>query len=321
MLHLAHAPFMFLAALACAMVAPTPATFSTAPITSAEWIEPVAPVEPAALVTPGQFPTWINGADCSTEPQIQVYAYDANTYILRQSMCTDYEGPFMYLLFGQNRVLLEDTGASASPAIPIHTTVKRIIARWLASHGMSSIPLTVAHSHSHGDHVANDNQFIGQPNTTVVGTSVSAVQNFFGVTSWPTQIVQYDLGGRILDVIPIPGHQSAHIAFYDRNTQLLLTGDTLYPGRLYISDFNAYKASVQRLVDFTATNNVSFVLGTHIEMQNVPGQQFPLGSTYHPNEHVLQLSQSHLIELLNGVLGMQGSPHQEVHNDFIIYPL
>jgi glyoxylase-like metal-dependent hydrolase (beta-lactamase superfamily II) len=147
------------------------------------------------------------------------------------------------------------------------------------------------------------------------------VQSFFGITNWPTQIVQYDLGGRILDVIPIPGHLGACIALYDRKTKLLFTGDTLYPGRLYVADFNAYQASVQRLVDFTEKNDVSYVLGTHIEMQNVPGQQFTLGSTSHPNEHVLQLRRSHLVELLNGVLGMHGEPRVESHDDFVIVPV
>lgn len=299
-------PSVVLSALAYATLAPAPTTVHAA-------------VEPALL--PGTFPTWINGANCATEPVIQFFAYDGNTVILRQSMCTDYEGPFIYLLFGQDKVLMEDTGAFASPALPLATTVRRIINRWLAAHQQASIQLIVAHSHAHGDHTAGDSQFFGQPNTTIVGTSVTAVQNFFGITSWPTQIVSYDLGGRVVDVIPIPGHQSAHIALYDRNTQLLLTGDTLYPGRLYISDFQAYKQSVQRLVDFTALNPVTHVLGTHIEMQNVPGQQFPTGSTFHPNEHPLQLTRNHLVELLNGVLGMQASPHQETHADFIITPL
>ena len=36
---------------------------------------------------------------------------DANTFVLRQSMCTNYEGPFLYLLFGSEKVLLQDTGA------------------------------------------------------------------------------------------------------------------------------------------------------------------------------------------------------------------
>jgi glyoxylase-like metal-dependent hydrolase (beta-lactamase superfamily II) len=279
-------------------------------------LSPISRAAPAAI-----FPTWINGENCATEPKIQSFAYDANTYILRQSMCTDFEGPFIYLLFGQEKVLMVDSGASANPPIPLQQTVQRIINRWLSAHGQASIQLVVAHSHAHGDHIAGDGQFAGKPNTTVVGTSVNSVQTFFGITTWPTQIVTYELGGRTVDVIPIPGHETAHIAFYDRNTRLLLTGDTLYPGRLYISDFPTYVQSVQRLVDFTSVNQVSYVLGAHIEMSAVAGEDFPIGSTYHPNEHVLQLRRSHLLELLGGLLGMQGSPHIETHDDFVIYPL
>jgi hydroxyacylglutathione hydrolase len=236
-------------------------------------------------------------------------------------MCTNFEGPFLYLLFGEDKVLMEDTGATANPPLPLKRYVGRVIAQWLGACGKSSIDLIVAHSHAHGDHTAYDAAKATMPNATVVGTSQSAVASFFGITSWPTQIASYDLGGRVVDVIPIPGHQTAHVAFYDRNTKLLLTGDTLYPGRLYISDFPTYVASIQRLVDFSGANEITWVLGTHIEMQNVPGQQFPFGSTHHPNEHPLELTPGHLVELLNGVLGMQSNPHIEVHADFIIYPL
>ena len=266
------------------------------------------------------FPPWIDGTNCATEPRIQVFQYDPDTFVLRQSLCTNFEAPFIYLLFGQDKVLMEDTGASSSPALPLKTFVNRIVAGWLARNGRTSIDLVVAHSHGHGDHVAWDAQMATFPNTTVVGTSTTAVKTFFGIASWPTQIVGYDLGGRIVDVIPIPGHHASHVAFYDRRTKLLLTGDTLYPGRLYISDFPTYRQSIQRLVDFTATRRVEMILGTHIEMRNVPGQQFPVGATTHPNEHGLPLSRSHLLELLAGLDAMQASPHVEVHADFVIHP-
>ena len=63
-------------------------------------------------------------------------------------------------------------------------------------------------------------------------------------------VPQYDLGDRVLDIIPIPGHQPAGIAIYDRRTAILLTGDTFYPGRLYVRDQAAYVRSIKRLVDF-----------------------------------------------------------------------
>lgn len=278
----------------------------------------------AARVETGTFPaTWISGDPaCGSEPQLQVHAYNPDFYIVRQSLCTDFEAPFVYLIFGQQRALLLDTGAGN---VPIGATIRAIRDAWLASHGQASIQLVVAHLHSHGDHVAGDSQFVGQPNTTVVGTSLAAVQSFFGFSAWPTQTVTYDLGGRALDVIAIPGHQAAHIAVYDRQTGILLTGDSLYPGRLYVTgaigqgNWNTYKASMQRLVDFTATRPVTWVLGTHIEMTNTPGVAFSVGSTSHPNEHVLQLTRSHLLELNTAIHAMT-TPHFEAHADFLIQP-
>src|SRR5690606_23541766 len=136
--------------------------------------------------------------------------------------------------------------------IPIGAKTQEVIGEWLTRHGRESIDLVVAHTHGHGDHVAGNSQFTGMPSTVVVGNSQAAVKTFFGIDNWPEQIVEYDLGGRIVDVIPIPGHQSAHIAVYDRATGILMTGDTLYPGRLYISTFSQYVDSIDRMVEFTA---------------------------------------------------------------------
>jgi glyoxylase-like metal-dependent hydrolase (beta-lactamase superfamily II) len=260
---------------------------------------------------------WPNGTDCNAEEPIFVWAYADDTYILRQSLCTSFEGPFLYLFFGDDKVLLEDTGDGG---IPVRDTVQSVIDEWLVAHGKASIELVVMHSHSHGDHTGGDSQFAGQPNTTLVGTSLSNVTSFFGIADWPSQAVTFDLGNRVLDVIPIPGHQQTHVALYDRRRDLLLTGDTLYPGRLYVSDFNAYKASTARLTAFTAQNPVAWVLGTHIEMTTAPMQDFAFQAETHPNEHALQLELADLQELDSAVQAMSG-PEYEEHDDFIIYPL
>ncbi|TAJ17830.1 MAG: MBL fold metallo-hydrolase [Planctomycetota bacterium] len=274
--------------------------------------------QPAIAPQPFAAP-WINGTQCATDPLIQVQQYDADTFVLRQSLCTNFEAPFMYLLFGTDKVLLQDTG---NGGIPIQATVQSIIDQWLLAHGQASIQLIVSHSHGHGDHTKGDPQFVGKPNTTVVGTSQSAVAAFFSLTSWPLGSTAYDLGGgRIVDVLPLPGHQAAHIALYDRRTSLVFTGDSLYPGRLYISDFPVYRASMQRLADFLADKPIAHVLGTHIEMSSVPGVDFPLGSLVHPNEHRLQLRRWHLLELVHALDDMVGAPFKDVHADFIVFPL
>jgi glyoxylase-like metal-dependent hydrolase (beta-lactamase superfamily II) len=268
-----------------------------------------APVSaPQGPLQAGTFPaTWINGGPaCPGEPAFQVHAYNPDFYILRQSLCTNFEAPFLFLVFGTQKAILFDSGAGG---VPVQSTVQGIVNQWLAAHSQSSIQLVVAHLHSHGDHTAGDGQFNGQPNTTVVGTSLSAVQGFFGWTStqWNAgQTKTYDLGGRVLDVIPIPGHQAQHIAVYDRSTGILLTGDSFYPGRLYVNgNWTAYKTSMQRLVTFGQTNPIAWILGTHIEMSTSAGVEFPLGSTSHPNEHALQLTYRHLLALNNKLQPLQ----------------
>ena len=60
------------------------------------------------------------------------------------------------------------------------------------------------------------------------------VRAFFGFTNWPNGIAHLDLGGRTVDVIPTPGHNPTHLAFYDNRTGILFSGDFLMPGRLLI---------------------------------------------------------------------------------------
>ena len=54
----------------------------------------------------GTFPShWIDGTN-PDEPPLQVHRYAEHTWILRQSVLTDFEGPFLYLFVGQERGLL-----------------------------------------------------------------------------------------------------------------------------------------------------------------------------------------------------------------------
>ena len=260
---------------------------------------------------------WIDGTDCTSEPDVQVHAYAEDTFILRQSICTHFEGPFVYVFMGDSQVFVQDTGTGD---VNLYAEVVALAEDYAASNALASLPILVTHSHAHGDHVGGDGQFQGQSGVTVVGTSVNAVSAAFGFASWPDDQVTIDLGGRVLDVLAIPGHQSAHVAVYDRRHQLLLTGDTLYPGRLYINDWSDYRDSIQRMVDFVGAGNaVTWVLGTHIEM-DVAGDDYPIGASSHPNEHELQLGYPVLEELHQAVQAMGNTPQYEAHDDFIIYP-
>lgn len=254
-------------------------------------------------------------------PEIQVHSYDPHTVILRQNKSVSHEAPFMFLLFGNNRALLLDTGATADPAyFPLRRTVDELIDRWLADNPRESYGLTIAHTHGHDDHVAGDGQFTDRPDTVVVGKSLEDVTGFYGFGSWPDGAATIDLGGRVVDVLPAPGHHRSATVFYDRYTQLLFTGDSLYPGRLYVEDWSAFTATVDRLLDFTSDRPVSHVLGCHIEMTTTPGRDYMIGSTYQPDEAPLQLTLDHLHALQAVLAKAESDPGTPPFGNISAYP-
>ena len=260
---------------------------------------------------------YAGGADCSGRPAFRVAAYNDDFFILRQPACTNYEKPFLYLIIGRDRALLFDTGA---PTVDVATPVDTLIRQWLARHGKSSIDLVVAHSHAHGDHVAGDSQFVKRPGTTVVGRDTASVRAFFGIARWPSDMSTIDLGDRVLDVIAIPGHQPASIALYDRRTGIMLTGDTFYPGRLYVRDTAAYAASIDRLARFVRTHRVTHMLGAHVEQSKTPYVDYPVGTKDQPNEHGLDLTPAQLFELDSAVQSMRGRFRRLPLRDVTIWP-
>ena len=265
---------------------------------------------------------WIHGARSrrtASEPPIQVHHVDEHTVIMRQSKLTSYEAPFLFLLFGNDRALLLDTGATKEPGkLPLRATVDELIATWLARHPRESYQLVVAHTHGHGDHVAGDVQF-ARPGTVVVDRDLAAVQHHFGFTTWPDQQVSFDLGGRVLTVIASPGHHRAAISIFDPWTGFLLTGDTVLPGRVYVDDPPQLLSTLETLVAFAGRHQVTSVLGCHIEMTTRPGRDYPLGCTYQPDEPPLQLTVTQLTSVRDAVRSVASRPGRHVFPDFVIF--
>ena len=239
---------------------------------------------------------WNEGAsDCSATPQqaLQVHRYEPQTFILRQSPCADFEANFIYLLIGSDKALLIDTGAVADPkAMPLAKTILEL----LPDTGDKKLPLLVAHTHRHLDHRAGDPQFASLPSVQVVPFDLDGVRAFFGFANWPSEIAHLELGGRTVDVIPTPGHNETHVAFYDGRTGILFSRDFLLLGRLLIEDAAAYRESALRVIDFLKTRPLTHILGGHIEL-NMAGRAYRFGSHYHPNEHRLELARADLTAL------------------------
>lgn len=279
-----------------------------------------APQPDGAGIESGVLPTrWRTGGPrCMEQPDWQVHEYNQDLYVLRESGCVHYEKPFLYLIFGNDKAMLMDTGAGTSE---LAATVDAIIAKWLQRKKRASIPLMVMHSHGHSDHIARDSQFRNKPGVEFVPAETAAVQKAFGIRKWPEDIGSIDLGGRPLDVIPIPGHHPVAVALYDRRTALLLPGDNVYPGRLYISDWPAFVASTKRLVDFTQGRLISHILGCHIEQTRTPYLEYPIGSIFQPEEHILELSRGDLIELNQVMQDLKDTPRRAALRSMTIYPV
>ena len=263
---------------------------------------------------------WNHGSDdCAKnqDPAIEVYRFDADTYILRQNKCVNFEAPFIYVLFGQHTVFVLDTGATADPGqFPLYETVRSLVTQ----RNRQKIRILVGHSHSHGDHRAADPQFRGKPGVVLVEPNAKAVREYFGFSTWPNGAATVELGGRALEVVPAPGHQDEGIAVYDSRTGWLLTGDNLYPGRLYVRNWNEFRSSIARLVELSKARRISAVLGAHIEMSS-SGKLFEAGSTFQPNEASLALAPADLSRL-DQVLRNAGDESREIVTArFVVVPI
>lgn len=179
-----------------------------------------------------------------------------------------FEEAISYLILGDKRALLFDTGLGVGR---ISSTVARL----------TTLPITVVNSHTHFDHVGGNAEFHDIWNrdlpftlqnqrgeTNSYSNDTLAPERLCGalpkdLTSKPYSIRPWksahtlqdgeriNLGGRELEIIFTPGHTPDSLSLLDRDNGLLFTGDTFYPGTLYLfvpeTDFAAYTKSVAKL--------------------------------------------------------------------------
>ena len=270
------------------------------------WAEPVVAVSQMQ---------WIHGSPGCNEgidPPIQVFQQDTSTWVLRQNKCLSFEAPFMYLLLGDDRALLLDTGATDNAEIfPLLTTVRSLIGERL---------LLVLHSHNHGDHRRGDGQFTGQAGVELVAPNAAGLQAFLNRADRTGSDHSIELGGREVIVIDTPGHQEESITLYDSQTRWLLTGDTVYPGLIYVKDWKAYRESISRLASFAQSHELAAVLGAHIEMTDKAGEYYPIGTVYQPHEAPLPLSPE-VLQTLDTALAKTDGKETVQLDELVVQPM
>ena len=199
-----------------------------------------------------------------------------------------YEEVISYLILGSKRALLFDTGLGIG-------NIRYVVDQ------LTRLPITVLNSHTHIDHIGGNAQF-----SDVLGTDTAYTRfNTRGAPhaeleemvrperlcgNWPAgfkpegyaisgfRVSRFvkdgdviDLGRRKLEVLQVPGHTPDSLALLDRKNKLLFTGDTFYPGPIFLyvpeSDVSAYKSSIERLAKLSPA--LDLLLPGH----NVPAEK------------------------------------------------
>jgi glyoxylase-like metal-dependent hydrolase (beta-lactamase superfamily II) len=247
----------------------------------------------APVVAQADIPAWcktLPRAEYKTLERVPVHDAWFEVYRVAPGVLAIYEPhqseeTIGYLITGEKRVLMFDTGMGIGD-------LKALTAQ------LTHLPIIVLNSHTHNDHVGNnwqfdtvygmDTDFTRQnargsraaaqaeiASSEVCGSLPAGFDRYTYATK-PWKIEKYihdgehiDLGGRTIEIIATPGHTPDAITLFDRANGLLFTGDTYYPGTVWIyrpeTDLVAYGKSVHRLA--ALAQQVKLVLGAH----NVPG--------------------------------------------------
>ena len=224
---------------------------------------------------------WIHGSESAkhnTDPDIQVHAYDERTFILRQNMAIDYEAPFMFLLFGDTRAVLIDTGATASAEFfPLRRVGRRADRALARAHTRGATTnCSSCTRHAHGDHVAGDAQFAGRPRHRVVGAERRGVWEYFGFGDDRDEVAQCRPGRPGAGVPGQPGHHEAAVTFYDPYDRIPAHRRHRLPRpavRQGLARIRRHHRSPDRV---RRDRPVTHVLGCHIEMTTRPGVDYPV---------------------------------------------
>jgi glyoxylase-like metal-dependent hydrolase (beta-lactamase superfamily II) len=240
-----------------------------APATSATWCAQLPRPANRALTRVSVQSDWF-----------EVYRVDDGVFALVESQ--QWQEAISYLLVGKTGALLFDTGLGMSPIRPVVES-------------LTKLPLRVLNSHTHYDHVGGNAEFenvlavetpytrqnqLGFPHENLDsevspasfchGPPAGLDTAAFHTRAWKaTRRVAdgdtLDLGGRVIEILRVPGHTPDALALLDRGNRLLLTGDTYYdaPVWLYVpeTDLDAYERSIARLV--TLTSSVTRLLPAH----------------------------------------------------------
>jgi len=176
-----------------------------------------------------------------------------------------------YLVIGQNRSLLFDTGMGICD-------IKSVVSELYQG------DIVVVNSHFHFDHIGDNYKFdevhiFDDPYAKAIAENGLPKEGLgnqldedmflfdypkgfnpddFEIKPYKTKLIhdgdRFELGNRCLEVIHTPGHSNDSIMLYDDKNKILFTGDTFYLGTLY-AHFDCDEFGKSNIEDYYKTIN------------------------------------------------------------------
>lgn len=168
----------------------------------------------------------------------KIRQYDQNIYAIDQEMVRS------FVIIGEKQALIIDAGAQS---VDFMSYVRE----------MTSLPVKLCLSHSDHDHTANLDQF---DEVYIHEDEIPFLQQQNIKMNVIHEGDVFDLGGRELEVIHVPGHTPGSICLWDRQHHQLFSGDTVSYGPVYMfgslrhmDDYIASLTKLQSMLDKQVT--------------------------------------------------------------------
>lgn len=187
--------------------------------------------------------------------QYRTEQLDQHTWLIEEYNETS--SVYMYLLEGEREALLIDTG---NGTIPLEEICREL----------TSLPVTVALTHGHADHIGGtghfENVWIARADEPLYRLhSTDELRRIFaGAEYAPAKAAEelqffeegrvFDLGGRTVEVIATPGHSVGSVCFLDRERRQMFTGDTCCKAHVLLqldhaAPIEIFLDSIRKLLD------------------------------------------------------------------------
>ena len=222
-----------------------------------------------------------------------IHALDSRTWLIEEEapVCNVY----MYLLAGEEKALLIDSGYGT---IPLDNIVS----------SLTALPVTVLCTHGHFDHIGGigffDRAMMHRADREVYQLHRQEVRRIASgciapdspeELQWFDGSLTLDLGNRILEICPVPGHTGGCVIILDTERRQLFTGDTCCKGAILLNfdhsrDLATYRASLLSLLhmqdrfDTTWPGHHAKPLGIEIPKQFLAAVELLLSGNAQPSE-------------------------------------